>query len=194
MLASIRSQTGGAAALYCRGGRDAVALLTVSKPGKMENRSTSSEETRLMIYLSVTLCLGGVAWCSCFPCAQAPCPKLACQARARTAKLEDFALNLRPSSFRVYSRAPSCPARSASNNNEVQSRPRCRCIFPRTVRIRLYRFRGVHVARSTQVTTPKTRLSRTALQSPSSASASERSRRKVIAGRMRDYVDPLRSG
>jgi len=26
----------------------------------------------------------------------------------------------------------------------VQSRPQCRCIFPRTVRIRLYRFRGVH--------------------------------------------------
>ena len=182
--------------MYCRGGRDAVALLTVSKPGKMENRSTSSEETRLMIYLSVTLCLGGVAWCSCFPCAQhGALPRKAClPSEGPYGETEDFALNLRPSSFRVYSRAPSCPARSASNNNEVQSRPRCRCIFPRTVRIRLYRFRGVHVARSTQVTTPKTRLSRTALQSPSSASASERSRRKVIAGRTRDYVDPLRSG
>ena len=28
----------------------------------------------------------------------------------------------------------------------MQSRPRCRCIFPRTVRIRLYHFRGVHMA------------------------------------------------
>ena len=28
----------------------------------------------------------------------------------------------------------------------MQSCPRCRCIFPRTVRIRLYHFRGVHVA------------------------------------------------
>jgi hypothetical protein len=106
VLASIRSKTGGDAAVCCRTRRDAVALYIASKPKKRKNRSTSSEYTRLVNLFECNL----VPECSCFPClfGRPTPPKLACQARARTAKLEDFALNLRPSSFRLYGRAPLC--------------------------------------------------------------------------------------
>ena len=45
--------------------------------------------------------------------------------------------------------------------------------------------------RSPQVTTPKTRLSRTALQSPSSTTASERSRWQAIAGAYARLCGPV---
>jgi hypothetical protein len=48
VLASIRSKTGGDAAVCCRTRRDAVALYIASKPKKRKNRSTSSEYTRLV--------------------------------------------------------------------------------------------------------------------------------------------------
>ena len=113
MLASIRSKTGGAAVLCCRARRDAAALLTVSKPKeKGKNRSPSSEYTRLINLFECNLVPGWRCLVLLF-CAQqswsgALPPKLACQARARTAELKDFALNLRPSSFWLYCRGPSC--------------------------------------------------------------------------------------
>ena len=121
MLASIRSKTGGAcgAVLCCRVRGDAAALLTVSKPKeKGKNRSPSSEYTRLINLFECNLVPGWRCLVLLF-CAQqswsgALSPKLACQARARTAKLEDFALSLRPSSFRVTSPRALMPRRRAT--------------------------------------------------------------------------------
>ena len=93
MLASIRSKTGGAcgAVLCCRVRRDAAALLTVSKPKeKGKNRSPSSEYTRLINLFECNLVPEWRCLVLLFLCAQhgALPRKLACQAKARTAKLK----------------------------------------------------------------------------------------------------------
>lgn len=119
----------------------------------------------------------------------------ACQARARTAKLEDFALNLRTSSIRLYGRAPSYLVEEQQRSAVLPSVSLYLSPDRQNKVISLSWSPHGHLGPiSSKVTTPKTRLSKTALQSPSSASASERSRWEAIAGRTRDYVDPLRSG
>ena len=74
-----------------------------------------------------------------------------------TASAAEFALNLRASlpPARVTIASTTCDKSTAC--------PRCRCIFPRTVGLRLYHFRGDHVAIAGAIT-PSDAMKNTAVE------------------------------
>lgn len=73
-----------------------------------------------------------------------PAPEACLPSEGPYGETERFCVE--PPTFILQGDIAEGPHASSTSNNEVQSCPRCRCIFPRTVRIRLYHFRGVHVA------------------------------------------------
>ena len=134
MLASIRSKTGGAAALCCGMRRNSMALLTVSKPKeKGKNRSPSSEYTRLINLFECNLVPGWRCLVLLFPAPSTldACPPKAClPSEGPYGETGRFCVE--PPTFILQGDIPEGPHASSKGNNEVQSCPRCRCIFPRT--------------------------------------------------------------
>lgn len=72
------------------------------------------------------------------------CPPKAClPSEGPYGETEDFALNLRPSSFWLYCRGPSCLVEGQQRGAVL---PSVSLYLSPDLRIRLYHFRGVHVA------------------------------------------------
>ena len=113
MLASIRSKTGGAAVLCCRARRDGAALLTVSKLKKKRKQIAVVSiyqadhlfeynlvpEWRCLVFLFAAPSTLGLVGRSA--------PKACLPSEGPYGETEDFALNIRPSSFWQFCRGPS---------------------------------------------------------------------------------------